>query len=103
MRTKVKGVTHSNDDGTSRGDIIRTMTVNDSICLERDPYNKFDSSAVKVCLVRNGENLPIGFLDRGLAAQISPRMRRRESFPVKIVSCGFYCERPYCEIEIDGI
>ena len=103
MRTKVTGVTFSNEDGTSRASIIARMSETDTICLERDPYNMYDSNAVKVCVLMDGVKQQIGFLEKGLAAELSPKMRRGANFPVTIVGCGIYYERPYCEIEIDGI
>ena len=103
MRTKVTGVTFSNEDGTSRASIIARMSEDDTICLERDPFNEYDSNAVKVCVVKNGTKQQIGFLERGLAAVLSPKIRRGANFPVTIVGCGMWNDRPFCEIEIDGI
>ena len=103
MMTKVTGVTFNNEDGTSRTDIIAGMTKTDTVCLERDPYNRYDSNAVKVCVLRHGKPLQIGFLEKSLAAKLSPRMRRRETFRVSITGCGIYKGRPYCELDIEGI
>ena len=103
MRTKVTGVTFSNEDGTSRASIIARMSESDTICLERDPYNEYDSNAVKVCVVKNGSKQQIGFLERGLAAELSPKLRRGAHFPVTIIGCGMWNDRPFCEIEIDNI
>lgn len=103
MRTRVTGVTFTNEDGTSRRTIIESMSEVDSICLERDPFNQYDSNAVKVCVIKSGKKLQIGYLERTLAAQISPKIRRGAQFPTTIVGCGIYNDRPYCEIDIDGI
>lgn len=103
MRTRVTGVTFTNEDGSSRRAIIESMSEADTICLERDPYNQYDSNAVKVCVAKGGRNLQIGYLDKNLAAQISPKIRRGAQFPTTIVGCGIYNDRPYCEIDIDGI
>ena len=103
MITKVVGVTFRNEDGSSRADVIASMNEDDSIILERDPFNEYDSNAVKVCVLKNGEKKQFGNLGRDLAATISPRMRRGEKFKARITACGFYMDRPYCEIEIDGI
>lgn len=103
MITKVVGVTFANEDGSSRADVIATMNESDPIVLERDPFNEYDSNAVKVCVVQNGVKKQFGNLGRDLAAVISPRMRRGETFKAFITSCGFYMNRPYCEICIDGI
>lgn len=103
MRTHVSGVTFSNEDGTSRRSIISLMSETDTIVLERDPYNQYDSNAVKVCVMKNGRKLQIGYVEKKLAAEISPKMRRGAHFDVKIVGCGIYMDRPYCEIEIQGL
>ena len=103
MTTKVVGVTFRNEDGTSRESIIARMSETDSIILERDPYNEYDSNAVKVCVINDDGKQQIGHLPRTLAAIISPKMRRGAEFPASIVACGLYMDRPYCEIEIEGI
>lgn len=101
MIIKVVGVTFSNEDGSSRSRIIESMSKNDYICLERDPYNQFDSNAVKVCVLMNGERKQIGFLPKQYAAEISPKMRKNIAFDVKIVDVGVWCDRPYCEIMVE--
>lgn len=103
MTTRVTGVTFTNDDGSSRRAIIEEMSEIDTICLERDPYNQYDSNAVKVCVVKGGRSLQIGYLEKKLASQISPKMRRGTEFSATIVGCGIYNDRPYCEIDIAGI
>jgi hypothetical protein len=103
MITKVVGVTFSNEDGSSRARIIASMSESDQICLERDPYNQFDSNAVKVCVVKNGEKKQIGFLAKDLASEVSPKLRRGVNFRTTIVGCGIWNERPFCEIEVEEI
>lgn len=103
MRARVKGVTFTNDDGSSRRAIIESMSNDDKIILERDPYNLYDSNAVKVCVVKEGQKLQIGHIDKYLAANLSPRIRRGAQFTATIVGCGIYNDRPYCEIDIEGI
>ncbi len=61
IRTKIVGVTFCNDDGSSRTKIIAGMTDSDKICIERDPYNPYDSDAVKVCVMKNGEKNKLVF------------------------------------------
>ena len=100
MRTKIVGVTFCNDDGSSRAKIIAGMTDSDKICIERDPYNPYDSDAVKVCDMKNGEKKQIGFLAKEIAAEISPKLRKDIKFSVSIVGVGMWHERPFCEIEI---
>ena len=103
MQTKVTGVTFNNEDGTSRAKIIASMSEFDEIILERDPYNEFDSNAVKVCVNKDGKIQQIGFIEKRLASKLSPKMRRGTKFDVEIISCGIYMDRPYCELEIIGV
>lgn len=58
---KVVGESFNNDDGTSRQAIIRRCQEGETIKLVRDPDNKYDPNAIKVCRM-NGEL--IGFLSR---------------------------------------
>ena len=103
MLTKVTGVTFSNEDGTNRTRIIASMTETDEIILERDPYNQYDSNAVKVCVKKDGKVQQIGFIEKTLASKLSPKMRRGAKFNVRIESCGIYMDRPYCELELEGV
>lgn len=100
-RTYLTGVTFTNPDGSSRRDIISRMTESDQIIFERDPYNPYDSNAVKV-LVSQGEQFKqIGFLPKDLAATISPALRRGATYRASVVGCGIYMDRPFCEIEFE--
>lgn len=100
-RTHLTGVTFPNPDGSSRKVIISHMTERDSVKFERDPYNPFDSNAVKVLVFQDDEWKQIGFLEKTLAATVSPAMRRGAIYKISIVGCGIYMDRPYCEIEFD--
>ena len=75
MRTKVVGVTFSNEDGSSRTRIIAGMTEYDKVCIERDTFKQYDANAVKVCVFKNGEKKQIGYLAKIIAAEISPKLR----------------------------
>ena len=103
MITKVVGVTFSNEDGSSRARIIANMSESDKIYLERDPFNQYDSNAVKVCVVKNGEKKQIGFLAKDIAAAISPKLRKGICFNIRIMGCGTWNDRPFCEIEIEEL
>ena len=100
MRTKVVGVTFSNEDGSSRTRIIAGMTESDKVCIERDPFNQYDANAVKVCVLKNGEKKQIGFLPKGIAEEISPKLRKNITFNVSIAGVGIWNDRPFCEIDI---
>lgn len=101
MVTKVVGVTFSNEDGSSRSRIIASMSETDQICLERDPFNQYDSNAVKVCVLKGGEKKQIGFLAKDIASSISPKLRKGVIFKAIIIGCGMWNDRPFCEIEIE--
>ena len=103
MITKVVGVTFSNEDGSSRARIIAGMNESDTICLERDPYNQYDSNAVKVCVIKNGEKKQIGFLAKDIASDVSPKLRRGVNYNVTIMGCGVWNDRPFCELNITEI
>lgn len=98
-RTHLSGVTFANSDGSSRREIISRMTDRDMVKFERDPYNTYDSNAVKVMVMQDGQWKQIGFLEKALAASVSPAMRRGATYKITIVGCGIYMDRPYCEIE----
>ncbi len=67
--TKVVGVSRSNEDGTSRQDIIRSSVQElDSLILEREPTNPYDSQAVKVMTT---DHRQIGYLSREVAGRVS--------------------------------
>lgn len=101
IRTHLSGVTFANPDGSSRREIISRMTDRDTVKFERDPYNPYDSNAVKVIVMQDGQWKQIGFLEKALAASVSPAMRRGATYRITIVGCGIYMDRPYCEIEFD--
>lgn len=102
MLTRVTGVFYANEDGICRANYVQDMNENDIVFLERDPSNKNDSNAVKVIVTLNNAKHQIGFIEKELAAQISPLMTKGEIFPVWVVRCGFY-RFPYCEIDIQRV
>ena len=89
-RTHLSGVTFANPDGSSRREIISRMTDSDTLKFERDPYNPYDSNAVKVMVLQDGQWKQIGFLEKVLAATVSPAMRRGATYKISIVGCGIY-------------
>lgn len=64
--TKVVGVTFDN-----RQRHIRRMSVGDTVKLEREPNNQYDSNAIKVI---NSDGYQIGHISRELACNMAPRM-----------------------------
>jgi len=66
--TKVAGVSHSNDDGSSRAGIITKCEVFECLNLVWETENKFDPNAVAVRRVGTGEQL--GYLEARLASEV---------------------------------
>ena len=54
--TKVAGVTHRNDDGSRRQQIIPRCSIGENLILRREPHNRVDTGAIKVTR-SNGEQL----------------------------------------------
>ena len=68
--TKVVGVSKTNEDGTSRQEIIRNeVAEEDKLQLEAEPSNPFDPNAIKV-LSKHGHQ--IGYLSKELAEKVLP-------------------------------
>ena len=63
--TKVAGVTHRNNNRTSRQSLIARCSVGEELILEREPDNAVDPNAIKVCR-RSGEQL--GYIPAHVAA-----------------------------------
>src|SRR5450432_644542 len=63
--TKIAGVSHKNDDGSSRQAIIKRCTVGEELKLVRDPTNQFDRNAIKI-FRKNAQQL--GFIPAHVAA-----------------------------------
>jgi len=64
----VVGVTFDN-----RQQVVKTLRVNDTVTLRRDPHNSHDSNAIRVD-TQNGKQ--IGFISRDLAAVLAPAFDR---------------------------
>jgi hypothetical protein len=68
---EVKGVTHNNDDGTSRIAALRLCNIGDTVKLIADPSNIHDKNAIRVVLL-TGEQ--IGFISARQAARFHGRL-----------------------------
>jgi len=79
--TKVVGVTHHNDDGTSRQEIISRCEPLERLDLDHEEDNPVDPNAIAV-LRENGEKL--GHLRRELACDVVSRIKQGFSFAVFI-------------------
>ena len=81
--TKVAGVSHANDDGTSRQELVSMCEPRQWLNLEADPGNAFHKKAVRV-LTEDGHQL--GFLDRRCAQEITNKAIAGDRFAAAV--CG---------------
>ena len=79
--TKVVGVTHRNDDGTDRQEILRRCSTGEGLVLEHQEDNPVDSKAVAAKRI-NGEQL--GFLPQELAHEIVSKAGRGYEFAATV-------------------
>jgi hypothetical protein len=87
IRTRIRGVTKCNRDGTDRQRIIRQCcNSGDALYLTREPNNPADRNAIQIYRIvfsdvpdtpKLGEQL--GYLSRELAEELAPRMDERGS------------------------
>ena len=80
---RVVGVTHKNEDGTSRQEIIRNCSEGESIRLVPEPDNRYDQYAIKVCRA-NGEQL--GYIDSADAYRLTMDMENGWTYDVYVHS-----------------
>lgn len=75
--TKIAGVTHQNQDGADRQQLIKKYCEKGNpVLLIPEPDNEFDPNAIKVCVA--GEQL--GYINRDLAEIMSNRMRKGQNY-----------------------
>lgn len=74
IKTKLRSVSVTNPDGSSRQDIIdRFVQPDDYLELEREPQNPYDNNALAAFAdIGGGKKVKVGYISRELAAQISP-------------------------------
>lgn len=66
VRSKIAGVTHKNDDGTLRQDLIKKFVWDGKrLVLEPDPNNKFSKNATKIMVETPNGLQQIGFVKAG--------------------------------------
>jgi HIRAN domain len=70
---RVAGVSHLNDDGSSRQEVLSRCKVGEMLQLRRQPNHRHDKNAVQV-LRQNGEML--GFIPRDEARLMAPEIDR---------------------------
>ncbi len=66
--TFVAGVTKNNDDGTDRQKFLKKCKRGEEVTLVRDPANKYDKNAIKVCK-KTGEQL--GWIEKSVAESLA--------------------------------
>jgi len=83
FRTRVVGVSHRNDNGSSRQEIVRGCSVGEALRLVREPENPHDPNAIRVC-TRDGDQ--IGFLAADVAARLAPRLDAGAAAKAEIIA-----------------
>ena len=68
---RVAGVSHQNDDGSHRQEILSRCKLGELLRLQRQPHHRHDKNAVQV-LRQNGEML--GFIPKNEARLMAPEM-----------------------------
>lgn len=73
IKTKLRGVTAKNEDGSLRQEIIKDYVhPGDDLTLEREPNNPVDKNAIAVYIEpSNTQKLKVGFLSKELAEKLS--------------------------------
>ena len=82
IRLAIVGVSHSNNDGTSRQARIRQLEVGDNLELAREPDNLYDPNAVMV----RSEAGQIGYVARAHAEKLAPMLDAGAEFEVKVAT-----------------
>lgn len=97
VKLKVVGVTFSNEDGTSRQAIIRAMTKDAPVVLEREPHNMYDANAIAVKSI-DGQ---VGYIGRGHAALLASLMDNGRKFKARVDDVDVYKDTAYVHIILD--
>jgi|GEM_PF-3065937 len=88
IKTKVRGVSQRNEDGSSRQAIIhKYLSEGDLLVLEREPDNEYDPNAIAVYCDSPDldEYKKIGYLSRELAAKLAPLMDAGNSIDAEVL------------------
>jgi hypothetical protein len=92
IRTKIKGVSYRNPDGSRRQKIIRDRChAGDALLLVREPNNPVDQNAIQISRIVCKENRHIleeqlGYVSRELAEDLAPRMDAGSQMFAKITT-----------------
>ncbi len=71
IKTKIVGVTFSNPGGKSRQKLLKRCKKGDALLLIREPKNRYDRNAIKVCTQSHKQ---LGYISRELAEDMAPLM-----------------------------
>ena len=83
--TKVVGITFNN-----RQALIKELYIGQKLILEREPYNKHDSNAIKVCIDSSRQ---LGYIPKETAEKIAKRMDNGEKYEAEISSITGECNQ----------
>ena len=100
--TKIVGVTFKNDDGSSRQNILETLSKlnsdNRDIVLKREPENAYDKNAIAIYF----KNSRIGFFSKELAKEISIEMDKGVNYTASISTITGGGDYSFgCNIKVD--
>lgn len=99
IELKVVGVTFSNDDGTNRQNIIKTMAKNSPIMMSREPQNKFDTNAIKVSTI-DGQ---VGYIGKDYSSILAPMMDSGRVFEAQVKETGEWKSKWFLHIVINEV
>jgi len=90
--SRVAGITHENDDGSSRQDIIRTCSIGDQLFMQPSPFGKF-KNATKL-FTKDGKQ--IGWLTERVAGEFFNLLNdNKYKFYIEITEItGGYSDKP---------
>ena len=92
IRTKIRGVSHRNLDGTGRQKIIRNRChEGDALLLLREPDNPLDRNAIQIrrIVCKQDKRVPgeqLGYVSRELAEELAPRLDSGTAMFAKITA-----------------
>lgn len=99
VKLKVVGVTFSNDDGTSRQEIIKGLSIHSPLTLRREPTNKFDTNAIAVW----SEDKCVGYIGKDYASILAGMMDTGTQFTAIVGEVDCYKNTHYLHIIINEI
>lgn len=96
---KVVGVSFDNSDGRNRQNIIKDMTTNSAVFLNREPQNQYDINAIAVMTI-DGQ---IGYISKDYSSILAPMMDKGTKFEAKVNEVNEYKNTHYVSITINEL